>query len=101
MAERSNHRDCSTGSKLSKGFHVHHLKMGQEIEGYSDLTNESEFMALNPYSHKLLHYLFTHYKKDKQVIGRLVEVLERMSNLLSSEQTNPQPVQEDVKEKQV
>ena len=73
--------------------------MGQEIEGYSDLTNESEFMPLNPYSHKLLHYLFAYYKKDKEIVNRLVETLDKMESL--SEQTTKPTTQNDVKEKQL
>ena len=78
MAEVFNHRDYITRRKLSKGYHVHHLNAGQDLEGYCDISNESDFMPLNPYSHKLLHYLFTYYKKDPSVLDRLREVLDKM-----------------------
>lgn len=100
MAEKFGHKDYITGRKLAKGFNVHHLKTQQEIEGYSDISDDTNFIPLNPYSHKLLHYLFTYYKKDKSIIGRLVEVLDKMCDLGAETQHIVQLSKEDVKEEQ-
>lgn len=85
MAIVFNHRDYITGRKLIKGYNVHHLKVNQEPEAYCDLSNESNFIPLNSYCHKLLHYLFSYYKKDKTVLIRLQEILDKMCSLSESE----------------
>ena len=84
IAQVFDHRDYLTGRKLAKGYNVHHMKPNQEPESYCDLSNEANFMPLNSYSHKLLHYIFTYYKKDKTVLNRLQEILDKMC-LLASE----------------
>ena len=84
MAILFNHRDYITGRRLVKGYNVHHLKTDQEVENYCDISNEDNFIPLNSYCHKLLHYLFGYYKKDKTVINRLQEILDKMC-LLSEE----------------
>lgn len=81
MAVLFNHRDYITGKRLIKGFNVHHLKTEQDAENYQDISDESNFIPLNSYCHKMLHYLFLHYRKDKTVIDRLVEVLDKMMEL--------------------
>lgn len=86
MAVLANHRDYITGKRLVKGYNVHHLRTEQEAENYCDISNESEFMPLNPQSHKLLHYLFTYYQKDKGIVDRLVEVLDKMESLLPADE---------------
>jgi len=81
MAILFNHRDYITGRRLVKGFNVHHLKTDQEVESYCDISNEQNFIPLNSYCHKLLHYLFGHYKKDPTVLVRLKEILDKMCEL--------------------
>lgn len=78
MAALFNHKDYITGRRLVKGFNVHHLKTEQDSENYCDISNEDNFIPLNSYCHKLLHYLFPYYMKDKKVIDRLVEILDKM-----------------------
>ena len=82
MAKLFNHRDYITGRRLIKGFNVHHLKTEQDSETYCDISHDEEFIPLNSYCHKMLHYLFTHYRKDNTVIDRLVEILDRMCELM-------------------
>ena len=84
MAILFNHRDYITGKKLVKGFNVHHLKTEQDSEAYCDISHPEDFMPLNSYCHKLLHYLFPYYMKDKSIIERLVEVLDKMCHLSAS-----------------
>ena len=81
MAALFDHRDYITGRRLVKGFNVHHLKTEQDSENYCDISNEENFIPLNSYCHKLLHYLFPYYMKDKKVISRLVEILDKMVQL--------------------
>ena len=78
MAAIFNHRDYITGRRLVKGFNVHHLKTEQDGENYCDISDTRNFIPLNSYCHKLLHYLFPYYMKDKTVIDRLVEILDKM-----------------------
>ena len=82
MAVLFNHRDYITGKRLTKGFNLHHLKTEQTSETYCDISNENEFIPLNSYCHKMLHYLFTYYQKDHTVIDRLVEILDKMCELM-------------------
>ena len=81
MAILFNHRDYITGKRLVKGFNVHHLKTELTEESYCDISNEEEFMPLNSWCHKMLHYIFPYYVKDPTVIDRLVEVLDKMKEL--------------------
>ena len=81
MAIKANHRDYITGKKLVKGFNVHHMKTNLTEESYCDISNESEFIPLNSQCHKLLHYIFTYYQKDKTIIDRLREILDKMCEL--------------------
>lgn len=81
MAVVFNHRDYITGRRLIKGYNVHHLKTDQDAENYCDISHEDEFIPLNSYCHKMLHYLFIYYKKDKSIMGRLTEILDRMCEL--------------------
>ena len=92
MAILFDHRDYITGKKLVKGFNVHHLKTEQGSEEYCDISNESDFIPLNSQCHKLLHYIFTYYMKDKTVIDRLVEILDKMCEL--SPQYGVEPLDE-------
>lgn len=91
MAKVFNGKDFLTGSKLAKGFNLHHMRTQLDENQYCDISNQDEFLPLNSYSHKFIHYLFTYYKKDKTVIDRLVQVLEKMLALSSEEnQIKPQ-----------
>jgi len=81
MAILFNHRDYITGRKLVKGFNVHHLRTEQDAENYQDISHEEEFIPLNSYCHKMLHYLFIFYQKDPTVMDRLKEILDKMCEL--------------------
>ena len=81
MAKLFNHRDYITGRKLVKGFNVHHLRTEQDAENYCDISNEEEFIPLNSYCHKMLHYLFIFYQKDKTIMNRIREILDKMCDL--------------------
>ena len=76
-------RDAITGGPLRAGFQVHH--MNQNEDDYEDLSNPENFLALNRYTHKLLHYFLTYYKKDRQILERLRTVLDKMIALAAEE----------------
>ena len=78
MASVFGNKDYVTGRKLSKKFNLHHMRTKLTDEEYQDISDESNFIPLNPYTHKFLHYLFPTYKKDPRVIERFVELLEKM-----------------------
>lgn len=77
-------KDAITGSPLRAGFQVHH--MNQNEETYEDLSDPENFLALNRYTHKLLHYFLVYYKKDKTILKRLKTVLDRMITLSEEEE---------------
>lgn len=81
MVIKANHRDFITGKKLVKGFNVHHMRTNLTEETYCDISHEDEFIPLNSQCHKLLHYLFTYYQKDKSILDRLKEILDKMLEL--------------------
>lgn len=89
MAKLFNHRDYITGRRLVKGFNVHHLRTDQDSEDYCDISHEDEFMPLNSYCHKMLHYLFVHYQKDPTVMDRLKEILDKMIALSPNYAVDP------------
>lgn len=70
-----NDKDPITNSKLYKGFNVHHLDMS--IENYDNLSMD-RFVPLNKMTHDTIHFLYRYYRKDKHILERIREVLERM-----------------------
>ena len=70
-----NGKDPITSSKLYKGFNVHHLDMS--IENYDNLSMD-RFVPLNKMTHDTIHFLYRYYRKDKHILERIREVLERM-----------------------
>ena len=67
--------DFITQKKLSAGCQLHHCDT--RSENYKNL-NEENFVALNSNTHKMVHWIWTYYQKDKGVIDRLKEVLDKM-----------------------
>ena len=70
-----NGKDPITNSNLYKGFNVHHLDMS--IENYDNLSMD-RFVPLNKMTHDTIHFLYRYYRKDKHILERIREVLERM-----------------------
>ena len=70
-----NGKDPITNSNLYKGFIIHHLDMS--IENYDNLSIE-RFVPLNKMTHDTIHFLYRYYRKDKHILERIREVLERM-----------------------
>ena len=68
--------DCITLYPLRKGWNLHHLNLNEEH--YTDLSNETHFEPLNRKTHETIHFLYNYYAKDKEIIDRLRDLLERM-----------------------
>lgn len=68
--------DFITKAKLRKYSALHHIDLNPA--NYTDLSNENNFIFLNNECHKLVHYLYTYYKKDRELIDRLKNVLDLM-----------------------
>lgn len=71
--------DELTGSLLAPGFQVHHLDMNPD--NYEKLIPEN-FVTLNPFSHKVIHFLFR-CKDWRKVLENAYKILERMEKLNS------------------
>ena len=70
-----NGKDPITNSNLYKGFNVHHLDMS--VENYDNLSIE-RFVPLNKMTHDMIHFLYRYYIKEKNILERIREILERM-----------------------
>lgn len=70
--------DQLTLKKLYKGWNLHHLCMKEEF--YDDL-NPNNFACLNKASHECIHFLFTYYRKDHDILKRLKKILDEMEQL--------------------
>lgn len=73
MREAQNGKCYITGSKLRKTSQLHHL----DPEHY-DLLEQERFVFLLSSMHDTIHAIYRYYIKDKTVIDRIVEILERM-----------------------
>ena len=67
--------DALTLSKLRKGWALHHLDL--DALHYKDLS-EHKFECLNNKSHDLVHFMYNYYKKDRSVLERLKNILDKM-----------------------
>lgn len=69
--------DPITGAKLAKGCNLHHRHVTAGEDDYKDMSNEDDFVMLGPMCHKMLHFLYTYWKKDSQVLDRIDEEFKR------------------------
>ena len=76
--DKQNGKDIITGKKLYKCYNVHHLDMSDD--NYDKLIEEN-FIAVNKNTHEALHFLFRYYKNDKDILNRIKQVLEKMTEL--------------------
>ena len=76
--DKQNGKDIITGKKLYKCYNVHHLDMSDD--NYDKLIEEN-FIAVNKATHEALHFLFRYYKNDKDILNRIKQVLEKMTEL--------------------
>lgn len=81
IKELWNGKDALTGKPLRRGWNLHHLDMNHDEECYTDLSNESRFLPLNRESHDTVHFLYTYYRKDPDILDRLEDILQMMKNI--------------------
>lgn len=78
ITHKFGHKDPITDKPLRKGYSVHHMDLNPD--NYDKLL-EDNFVPLNALSHKFIHWLYPYYIKDKNIIMRIVEILEKMERL--------------------
>ena len=76
-------KDPVTGAKLTRMANLHHLDLDESH--YEDISNEDNFIFLNQYTHKVVHWLFSkaNPKQWRERIERLKPILEKMEELNS------------------
>ena len=70
-------KDPITGSKLKGKWALHHRHVSANEEEYCDISKPEEYVACLAMTHKMLHFLYTYWKKDPQVLDRIEEELKR------------------------
>ena len=71
--------DYLTQKKLTKTFNLHHLDLNPD--NYSDISNSEHFIGLNKKSHDCIHFLYSYYSKDPEVLDRLKSLLDLMKEI--------------------
>lgn len=67
--------DYVTKKKLTKRHQLHHLDLNPEH--YTILDNNN-FINLNPETHKIIHWIYSRYTRDPEIINRIKEVIDIM-----------------------
>ena len=80
MKKKAGNIDAITLKPLRKGFQVHHQNLDETK--YNELK-ESNFVCVNNLTHKVIHWLYTYYKKDPAIIDRLKAEMELMAEINS------------------
>ncbi len=71
--------DYITKKPLTKDWNLHHLDL--DYDRYGDLSDMSKFLPLNEPTHLSLHKLYSLWKKDKEILKRIEEVMLKMEAL--------------------
>lgn len=74
-------RDELTGSPLQKLYNLHHMIETDREDIYTDLSDETKFLCLNPRSHEVVEFCFTHALKDPEFMNRLDKIISEMLEL--------------------
>ena len=72
--------DPITQKKLSKTANLHHKNL--KDEDYCKLDNPDDFVLLNTKTHEAIHWIFTYWKKDKNVLSRIENLLIEMERYI-------------------
>lgn len=70
--------DFLTGKKLTGKWELHHLDL--DSNNYQVLEEEN-FIPLNSRSHSTIHFLYSYYSKDPEIIDRLKVILDKMKEI--------------------
>ena len=71
---RAKNLDEITLKPLRKGWSLHHNCLDEKE--YENMTKS--FLCCNNLTHKIIHWLYTYYKTDKQILCRIKKELEQM-----------------------
>lgn len=69
--------DAITLKPLRKMWNLHHEDLSEE--NYTVLNDN--FLPCNNLTHKVIHWLWTYWQKDKDIIERLKKELEKMEKI--------------------
>ena len=78
MKKLSGNKDLITNKPLRKGYQVHHYNLDENK--YTELLIDN-FLCCNNLTHKVIHWLWTYYQKDPQIIDRLKCAMEKMKEI--------------------
>lgn len=70
--------DAISLKKLPKRWQLHHMDLDPS---HYTILKKDNFLPLNGLSHKLVHYLYSIYRNDKDVLKRLKKILDKMDML--------------------
>jgi len=76
LKKETNNTDFITGKKLLKGFQIHHKDL--RYENYKKIEDPKRFLACNKRTHEVIHFLYTYYDKDPEILNRIKQVLDDM-----------------------
>lgn len=65
--------DPITGAKLKGKWALHHRHVSANEEEYCDISKPEEYVACLAMTHKMLHFLYTYWKKDPLILDRIEE----------------------------
>lgn len=73
--------DPVTGQKLTRMANLHHMNLDETK--YTDLSKEEDFVFLNHYTHKMVHWLFSKSNPSqwRDRIEKLIPILEHMEKV--------------------
>lgn len=57
--------------------------MDLDFENYTKIEDHENFVLLNKLSHDFVHWIYKYYVKDKDVIERIVKILDKMVEINS------------------
>lgn len=72
--------DAITKEFLVKGWNLHHLDLNTRRY---DILEPEKFACLNPKTHEVIHEVYKWYRKDKKVLERMKDILEKMEEYSS------------------
>ena len=78
MRNRCGKMDAITQKKLYRTWQLHHRNLDEKQ--YENLK-EDWFLPCNNLTHKVIHWLWTYYQKDEQIIDRLKAEMETMKSI--------------------
>lgn len=73
----ANYVDFITKQVLSKTWNLHHLDLRDKH--YTDISDLSRFLPLNKDTHDFIHWLYSLWYKDRNILKRIEIVLEEMN----------------------